>query len=49
MYSLLGGLREWILDLLAAIDGGDEHQERAASNDEPERPGCFVAFVVLKQ
>lgn len=46
MTFLLFRLRKRIGDLLAAIRRRDEHDERAASNNQAQRTGCLVAFVI---
>jgi hypothetical protein len=37
---------KWVGNLFAAVDGGDEDEEGASGDDEAERSGGFVAFVV---
>ena len=40
------GLHEGVLDFFAAVDGGDEDEEGATSDEEAERAGGSVAFFV---
>lgn len=45
-FSLLFLLDERIGNLFAAVNGGDEHDERATGNNQAEGAGGFVAGVV---
>jgi len=39
-------IAEWICNLLATIERTDENEESAASDDEAERAGGGIPFVV---
>lgn len=44
--ALFFGLGEWIFDLFATVEGRDENKEGAASNNQAEGSGGFVAGIV---
>jgi hypothetical protein len=39
-------LHEWVRDLFASVDGGDDYEESAACDNEAELAIANVAFVI---